>query len=63
MPIYEYSCKKCGYAFETFRGIHSNQEQVECPKCGEKHSERIYSIYNNINSINNDSCAPHFSGG
>jgi len=60
MPIYEYNCKKCGHVFDMFRGIHSDDDQIECPKCGAKHSERLYSLFSNINGYN---CTPHFSSG
>lgn len=60
MPIYEYECEKCGHDFEMVREINSADEQVECPKCGKKHSKRIYSIFNNMRNYN---CFPRFSGG
>ncbi|UCG54386.1 MAG: zinc ribbon domain-containing protein [Dehalococcoidia bacterium] len=59
MPFYEYSCKQCGHVFEYFKKAGSNDTQVACPKCGEKHSKRIYSIFNSISK----NCIPRFSGG
>ena len=60
MPIYEYKCKKCGNNFDMYQEINSDNEQVECPMCGEKHSERVYSIFRNMK---NDNYVPRFSGG
>ncbi|MEA3310814.1 MAG: FmdB family zinc ribbon protein [candidate division WOR-3 bacterium] len=33
MPIYEYRCKICGYAFERLQPI-SAEPLRRCPKCG-----------------------------
>jgi len=33
MPIYEYRCKVCGYAFERLQPI-SAKPLRRCPKCG-----------------------------
>lgn len=60
MPIYEYKCKKCNNVFETFREIDSDDKQVKCPMCGQKHSKRIISIFSSSSSYN---CMPHFSSG
>ena len=59
MPLYEYSCKKCGHIFEKLKEPGSNEGQVLCPKCGEKHSKRVYSIFNSISQ----NCIPRFSSG
>lgn len=31
MPIFEYSCKRCGNEFETL--VRGSSPAVECPKC------------------------------
>jgi len=43
MPIYEYKCKQCGAKFEIMRGITSSGEEVKCPKCGTRETERLFS--------------------
>ncbi|MBN1176218.1 MAG: zinc ribbon domain-containing protein [Dehalococcoidales bacterium] len=43
MPIYEYRCRKCGEGFESFRAITDSDDNVECPKCGEKGPRRTIS--------------------
>jgi len=32
VPIYEYKCEKCGYAFEVFSGFSHNGTR-RCPRC------------------------------
>ncbi|MEW5722724.1 MAG: zinc ribbon domain-containing protein [Thermodesulfobacteriota bacterium] len=31
MPIYEYTCSKCGHSFEEL--VRSSKEKVKCPEC------------------------------
>jgi putative FmdB family regulatory protein len=41
MPIYEYSCKSCGHAFEE---LVRGDEQPACPACGHGKVERQMSV-------------------
>ena len=60
MPIYEYSCPKCGNRFEAIRPISKSEESCECPKCQATSKRTVskfisksksdLSIYNNIPS-------------
>ncbi len=43
MPIYVYQCKKCSEKFESFRSINDSDEEVICPRCGEKKPQRLIS--------------------
>ncbi len=43
MPLYEYRCQACGDTFETLRGSHDKDADVECPQCGEKQAEKLIS--------------------
>lgn len=44
MPIYEYSCRKCGHAFEVL--IRSKSDLPDkCPKCGEKKPVKGFSAF------------------
>lgn len=53
MPIYGYKCKGCGEKFESLRGIHEKDNDVECPKCGRKNPQRVLSsVYSYISSGN-----------
>ncbi|MDD2471396.1 MAG: zinc ribbon domain-containing protein [Dehalococcoidales bacterium] len=45
MPTYTYGCKKCGIEFEIFKPM-DNAEDEECPICGSKEIERVYSSFN-----------------
>lgn len=44
MPIYEYSCPKCKFKFETLRPISKCDEDSDCPKC-KTPSKRILSKF------------------
>jgi len=45
MPIYEFSCGKCGERFEELVGPHVGKkaEEVRCPACGAKDVQRLIS--------------------
>jgi putative FmdB family regulatory protein len=43
MPLYEYRCQACNQTFETLRGSHDKDADVECPQCGEKKAKKLIS--------------------
>ena len=46
MPIYECRCNKCNYIFEEF--VFSSKtdfDDISCPTCGEKKSEKLMSAF------------------
>ena len=43
MPIYEYSCRKCGHPFETL--VLSSREVVACPQCSSERVEKRFSVF------------------
>jgi putative FmdB family regulatory protein len=43
MPLHEYRCQGCNQTFETLRGSHEKDADVECPQCGEKKAEKLMS--------------------
>jgi putative FmdB family regulatory protein len=45
MPIYEYHCKSCQCTFESIVWSTANAEQVECPGCGGRDTERLLSCF------------------
>ncbi len=52
MPIYGNKCR-CGAEFEAVRRIDSGDEDVACPKCGEKKPARVITaIYSRIPGAN-----------
>ncbi len=42
MPIYEFSCKKCGHTFEHL-ALSSTEPDPECPECHNKKVEKLIS--------------------
>ncbi|KAF0241836.1 MAG: FmdB family regulatory [Planctomycetota bacterium] len=40
MPTYDYSCRKCGNAFEVFEAISASTRKA-CPKCGRRTAHRM----------------------
>jgi putative FmdB family regulatory protein len=44
MPIFEYTCKKCGKVFEKLV-LGRNGGKIICPKCGSKKTGQIFSSF------------------
>ena len=42
MPLYEYSCRKCGHQFEALVRSH---DTPACPACGASELERLLSLF------------------
>lgn len=46
MPMFEFSCKKCGHQFEDLVTLAELEAgEVECPACGSKKVERGFSTF------------------
>lgn len=45
MPIYEYVCEKCEEVFEELILGSKAENDVQCPKCGEKEVKRKTSCF------------------
>jgi putative FmdB family regulatory protein len=45
MPIYEYQCENCGYAFEVLRRMRDADDALECPKCESPSVQRQLSTF------------------
>ncbi len=46
MPVYEYRCLECGETSEML--LRSGNESIECPSCGSKNLEKLFSASYNI---------------
>jgi len=44
MPIYEFSCTKCGSVFEVKRSFSESSAPADCPGCGGK-AEKLFSVF------------------
>jgi putative FmdB family regulatory protein len=45
MPIYEFSCTKCGHEFEKLVKSMTSDLAAECPKCGSAQTQRALSTF------------------
>lgn len=45
MPIYEYTCPKCGATFDELVRSAREERAVACPKCGERRVARRLSTF------------------
>jgi len=61
MPIYEYQCETCGNDFEKLI-FNSEDESIDCPKCGEKKVKRLLSTTRIIGG-GVENCAPNPGSG
>ncbi len=55
MPIYEFKCNKCGTKFEELINSGYKNGNIECPECGSKESERLFSCFSSSISGNSSS--------
>lgn len=62
MPIYEYSCEKCGKEFEE---LVFGEETPLCPYCGASETHKMMSccVHHGGSSSTGDYSAPVASGG
>lgn len=61
MPLYEFSCKKCGTIFTELRKM-GDDKSAKCPECGSDDTGRLISSFASASSARaGGSCAP--SGG
>jgi putative FmdB family regulatory protein len=51
MPIYEYKCDTCEAKFEKLIRRETDELELSCPSCGERHLSQQYSTF-----------APHAGG-
>jgi putative FmdB family regulatory protein len=45
MPIYEYTCGKCGHKFDQLVRSMNSTEGQKCPKCGSGKTARALSVF------------------
>ena len=55
MPIFEYSCSKCGHEFETLVRASSTPD---CPNCHSTELEKKLSVFATANSTSEAAAAP-----
>ncbi len=48
MPIYEYSCGKCGQTSEFILSSRSVPEDLECPECGGRDLRKLISSLGSV---------------
>jgi len=52
MPIYEYRCTECREKFEKLV-FSSSENDVKCPNCGSKQTEKLMSMFSSCGEISN----------
>ena len=45
MPLYEYSCRDCGHAFEVLQRMGERGDDLRCPVCGAVGADRRLSTF------------------
>jgi putative FmdB family regulatory protein len=45
MPLYEFTCEKCGATFEELLGAGLDDRGVTCPECGSEDIEKLVSRF------------------
>lgn len=45
MPLYEYSCRRCGEAFEVLQRMGERGDELRCPACGATGADRRLSTF------------------
>jgi putative FmdB family regulatory protein len=73
MPIFEYKCNDCGRKFDVLHKSSTNLEEVVCPDCQSKNSQKLLSSFSasmgSSSSFSGSSCSdgscsvPSYSGG
>jgi len=43
MPLYEYTCNKCGEEFEEL--VTGSDNNISCPRCGTKDIKKKFSLF------------------
>ena len=57
MPIFEYSCEKCGHEFDFLARTHADKPQ-KCPECGgEKLAKQLSSFAATVKESGGASCS------
>ncbi|MEW6410575.1 MAG: zinc ribbon domain-containing protein [Nitrospirota bacterium] len=51
MPAYEYKCLDCNRVFTAFLSFKEKEQgDVQCPNCGSKNLQQIYSTFHAVTS-------------
>ena len=45
MPLYEYSCRECGHAFEVLQRMGERGDDLRCPACSSTGADRQLSTF------------------
>ncbi|MBN2571377.1 MAG: zinc ribbon domain-containing protein [Ignavibacteriales bacterium] len=56
MPIFEYKCKDCNTKFEVLHKSSVNQEEIMCPNCNSKNSQKLFSKFSSSTESSGSSC-------
>jgi putative FmdB family regulatory protein len=45
MPVYEYTCRKCGHKFAVIQPVTAGRTGTPCPACGSADTKRAISLF------------------
>ena len=45
MPLYEYDCVGCLRRFSELRSTSEMDQEIDCPECGSRKTERFFSSF------------------
>jgi putative FmdB family regulatory protein len=45
MPIYNFSCQKCGKSFDLLVGVTKEETEIKCPHCGSREVKKNLSTF------------------
>ncbi len=62
MPIYEYTCLKCGEEFVLLQKMGATEKDTACPKCGSQEAKKKLSAFSHSSNTGLGLPSPSTSG-
>ena len=62
MPLYEFTCERCGKSFEELKSLSEREDPASCPDCGAEAKRQMSAFAMVSGSGHSTSCAPSSGG-